>query len=153
VQGTSLPNANPVAGRGDGYAGTGLPTGDCALASVTTHSRSEKKSNVTRVPATAPTLNPAGSVTRRSSTGPAPAQSASRTTELGDGATADEQMTRQTVEPHRLLGDESVSTIVVEHRDRFARFGAEYVEAHCRPGGAGYWWRPRPGWMTTWCGM
>jgi predicted site-specific integrase-resolvase len=28
-----------------------------------------------------------------------------------------------------LLGDESVSTIVVERRDRFARFGAEYVEA------------------------
>jgi len=28
-----------------------------------------------------------------------------------------------------LLGDESVTTIVVEHRDRFARFGAEYVEA------------------------
>ena len=28
-----------------------------------------------------------------------------------------------------LLGDPDVSTIVVEHRDRFARFGAEYVEA------------------------
>ncbi|MFI7578311.1 IS607 family transposase [Micromonospora sp. NPDC049497] len=28
-----------------------------------------------------------------------------------------------------LLGDPAVSTIVVEHRDRFARFGAEYVEA------------------------
>lgn len=28
-----------------------------------------------------------------------------------------------------LLRDESVGTIVVEHRDRFARFGAEYVEA------------------------
>jgi len=28
-----------------------------------------------------------------------------------------------------LLGDKGVSTIVVEHRDRFARFGAEYVEA------------------------
>jgi predicted site-specific integrase-resolvase len=28
-----------------------------------------------------------------------------------------------------LLGDPKVSTIVVEHRDRFARFGAEYVEA------------------------
>lgn len=28
-----------------------------------------------------------------------------------------------------LLGDESVAAIVVEHRDRFARFGAEYVEA------------------------
>ncbi|WP_440106103.1 IS607 family transposase [Streptosporangium sp. H16] len=28
-----------------------------------------------------------------------------------------------------LLADPQVSTIVVEHRDRFARFGAEYVEA------------------------
>lgn len=28
-----------------------------------------------------------------------------------------------------LLGDPAVSTIVVEHRDRFARFGAEYVAA------------------------
>lgn len=28
-----------------------------------------------------------------------------------------------------LLRDASVTTIVVEHRDRFARFGAEYVEA------------------------
>jgi len=28
-----------------------------------------------------------------------------------------------------LLGDPEVTTVVVEHRDRFARFGAEYVEA------------------------
>ena len=28
-----------------------------------------------------------------------------------------------------LLRDPDVTTIVVEHRDRFARFGAEYVEA------------------------
>jgi predicted site-specific integrase-resolvase len=28
-----------------------------------------------------------------------------------------------------LLADETVTVIVVEHRDRFARFGAEYVEA------------------------
>ena len=28
-----------------------------------------------------------------------------------------------------LLRDESVAVVVVEHRDRFARFGAEYVEA------------------------
>jgi predicted site-specific integrase-resolvase len=28
-----------------------------------------------------------------------------------------------------LLADPKVSTVVVEHRDRFARFGAEYVEA------------------------
>lgn len=29
----------------------------------------------------------------------------------------------------RLLGDATVVTIVVEHRDRFPRFGAEYLEA------------------------
>ena len=29
----------------------------------------------------------------------------------------------------RLLGDRAVTTIVVEHRDRFPWFGAEYVEA------------------------
>jgi putative resolvase len=29
----------------------------------------------------------------------------------------------------RLLADQSVGTIVVEHRERFARFGVEYVEA------------------------
>ena len=29
----------------------------------------------------------------------------------------------------RLLGDASVARIVVEHRDRFARFGSEYVDA------------------------
>jgi putative resolvase len=29
----------------------------------------------------------------------------------------------------RLLADPSVHTIVVEHRDRLARFGAEYIEA------------------------
>jgi predicted site-specific integrase-resolvase len=32
-----------------------------------------------------------------------------------------------------LLEDEDVSTIVVEQRDRFARFGAEYVEAVSGP--------------------
>ncbi|GAA1838166.1 hypothetical protein GCM10009682_63390 [Luedemannella flava] len=34
-----------------------------------------------------------------------------------------------------LLGDPSVSTIVAEHRGRFARFGAEYVEAALRAQG------------------
>jgi putative resolvase len=29
----------------------------------------------------------------------------------------------------RLLADQSVATIVVEHRERLARFGVEYVEA------------------------
>ena len=28
-----------------------------------------------------------------------------------------------------LLGDPDVATVAVEHRDRFARFGPEYVEA------------------------
>ena len=36
-----------------------------------------------------------------------------------------------------LLGDPSVTTIVVEHRDRFARFGAEYVEAALAASGRG----------------
>jgi len=35
----------------------------------------------------------------------------------------------------RLLGDPSVTTIVVEHRDRLARFGSEYVEAALAAGG------------------
>jgi len=30
---------------------------------------------------------------------------------------------------HRLLADPGVDTIVVEHRDRLARFGVEYLEA------------------------
>ena len=34
-----------------------------------------------------------------------------------------------------LLRDPAVSTIVVEHRDRFARFGAEDVEASLAAGG------------------
>ena len=36
-----------------------------------------------------------------------------------------------------LLRDPSVSMIVVEHRDRFARFGAEYVEAAMAASGRG----------------
>jgi putative resolvase len=32
-------------------------------------------------------------------------------------------------ELRKLLGDPTVSTIVVEHRDRLARFGVEYLEA------------------------
>jgi predicted site-specific integrase-resolvase len=34
-----------------------------------------------------------------------------------------------------LLGDPAVATIVVEHRDRFARFGAEYVQASLEASG------------------
>ena len=36
-----------------------------------------------------------------------------------------------------LLRDPAVSVIVVEHRDRFARFGAEYVEAALAASGRG----------------
>ena len=35
----------------------------------------------------------------------------------------------------RILADPSVTTIVVEHRDRLARFGSEYVEAALAAGG------------------
>ena len=35
----------------------------------------------------------------------------------------------------RLLADPAVRTIVVEHRDRLARFGAEYIEAALAAGG------------------
>ncbi|GLZ04427.1 IS607 family transposase [Actinomadura sp. NBRC 104412] len=37
----------------------------------------------------------------------------------------------------RLLSDASVSTIVVEHRDRLARFGVEYIEAALAAQGRG----------------
>src|SRR5690242_430574 len=35
----------------------------------------------------------------------------------------------------RLLADPAIRTIVVEHRDRLARFGSEYIEAALRAGG------------------
>lgn len=35
----------------------------------------------------------------------------------------------------RLLGDAAVGTVVVEHRERFARFGVEYIEAALRAQG------------------
>ena len=49
-----------------------------------------------------------------------------------------------------LLRDPAVSTIVVEHRDRFARFGAEYVEAALAAQGRRLWWSTRPRSTTTW---
>lgn len=52
-----------------------------------------------------------------------------------------------------LLGDSSVDRIVVEHRDRFCRFGSEYVQARTSARRAESWWSwtpPRS--MTTWCG-
>ena len=52
-----------------------------------------------------------------------------------------------------LLRDPSVTRIVVEHRDRFCRFGSEYVQAALAAQGRSSWWS----WatlrlMTTWCG-
>ena len=53
-----------------------------------------------------------------------------------------------------LLGDQSVTVIVVEHRDRFARFGAEYVGGRAVGPGAQAGRLPtRPGSMMTSCGM
>lgn len=44
-------------------------------------------------------------------------------TEIGSG------LNGRRTKLHKLLGDPKVSTIVVEHRDRLARFGVEYLEA------------------------
>ena len=52
-----------------------------------------------------------------------------------------------------LLRDPSVTRIVVEHRDRFCRFGSGHVQAALAARGRSSWWS----WttlrlMTTWCG-
>ncbi len=39
-----------------------------------------------------------------------------------------------------MLADPTISTILVEHRDRLARFGAEAVEAALDARGAASWW-------------
>ena len=44
-------------------------------------------------------------------------------TEIGSG------LTGRRTELRKILGDPTVATIVVEHRDRLARFGVEYLEA------------------------
>jgi len=44
-------------------------------------------------------------------------------TEIGSG------LNRHRAKVMRLLADPSVHTVVVEHRDRLARFGSEYIEA------------------------
>ncbi len=52
--------------------------------------------------------------------------------ELGDGPRGDRGRLcaeRQAPQVPGLLRDKTATTIVGEHRDRFARFGAEYVEA------------------------
>ena len=52
-----------------------------------------------------------------------------------------------------LLRDPSVSRIVVEHRDRFARSATEYIEASLPAQGRGSWWSlTRPSSATTLCG-
>ena len=45
----------------------------------------------------------------------------------------------------------SVATVVVQHRDRFARFGPEYVEAALAASGRRLQAADRAGSMTTWC--
>ena len=52
-----------------------------------------------------------------------------------------------------LLRVPTVTSIVVEHRDRFARSGAEYVEAALSAQGASCWWSTRARSMTTWYAM
>lgn len=50
--------------------------------------------------------------------------------EIGSGLDGDRAKVMR-----RLLADPAVRTIVVEHRDRLARFGAEYIEAALAAGG------------------
>ncbi len=50
-----------------------------------------------------------------------------------------------------LLSDPAVGVIVVEHRDRLARFGVEYVRPLLLRTAGAWWWSPRPRWPTTWC--
>jgi len=52
-----------------------------------------------------------------------------------------------------VLGDPAVTRIVVEHRDRFCRFGSEYVQAALVAQGANWLWSIRPRLMTTWWGI
>lgn len=52
-----------------------------------------------------------------------------------------------------LLRDPSVGRIVVEHRDRFCRFGSEYVEAALAAQGRELVVLIRPRSMTTWCAI
>jgi predicted site-specific integrase-resolvase len=46
----------------------------------------------------------------------------------------------------------AVTRIVVDHRDRFCRFGSEYVEAALAARVVNWSWWTRPMWTTTWCG-
>jgi predicted site-specific integrase-resolvase len=52
-----------------------------------------------------------------------------------------------------LLRDPSVARIVVEHRDRFCRFGSEYVEAALAAQGESLSWSTQPRSTTTWCAI
>jgi predicted site-specific integrase-resolvase len=50
-----------------------------------------------------------------------------------------------------LLRDPSVQRIVVEHRDRFCRFGSDYVQAALAAQAENWWLWTRLRSMTTWC--
>ena len=69
-------------------------------------------------------------------------------TEVGSGLNGHRPRLR------RLLADPTVAMIVVEHRDRLARFGIEYLEAALGRRAVGWWWstlaRPPTTWSVTW---
>jgi predicted site-specific integrase-resolvase len=49
--------------------------------------------------------------------------------------------------------DPTVNRIVVEHRNRFCRFGSEYIEPLLPPRAVSWWWSIRQRSMTTWYGI
>jgi predicted site-specific integrase-resolvase len=52
-----------------------------------------------------------------------------------------------------LLRDPLVGRIVVEHRDRFCRFGSEHVEAALAAQAASWLWSTQPRSTMTWCAI
>jgi predicted site-specific integrase-resolvase len=53
----------------------------------------------------------------------------------------------------RLLADPQVTTIVVEHRNRLARFGVEQPQRRFPGTGGGSWSQIRPRRPMTWCAI
>ena len=53
---------------------------------------------------------------------------------------------------HRLLSDPDASVIVVEHRDRLARFGVEHLDAVLSASGRAWLCSTLPRPSMTWCG-
>ena len=51
-----------------------------------------------------------------------------------------------------LVRDPTVTTIIAEHPDRFARFGAEHVGGALDAGHRPWWWSMAQKSTTTWCG-